>query len=238
VILQFQFSYNETLVHVLHLRGRTAFLATELGAAAGYGEGGRRFVDLIIHEWAPSLEEDDDVAQITGPELAALRREVPLPENATLALVLFRTGAERTLMRADAKFAKPLLGFLYKDVLSRVVTLRAEAPEPAPDAAAPSGDSAGPDGGGSPPPPPPRVPFWDLAACDHAATDLRRAEITGAVLRYRAINRLAYELSKDGFLTEGAANDLRVEAVEELIGRRLRTELPTFADPSDSPLAA
>lgn len=228
MILLFKFEFNGHLVHVLHLRGRTAFLATELGAAAGYGEGGRRFVDLIIHEWAPSLDEDDDIAQITGPELAALRREVPLPENSTVALVLFRTGAERTLMRADTKFAKPLLAFLYKEVLSRVVTLRAEAPEPAPDAPAPSDDSAGPDGDGAPPPPPPRLPFWDIAACDLAAAHLRRIELAGAMLRYHAIRRVSAQLVEDGFLDEGLAADLQVEALEELLGRRLRTQLPSF----------
>ena len=236
MILLFKFEFNGNIVHVLHLRGRTAFLATEIGAAAGYGEGGRRFVDLIIREWAAALDEDEDVAQITGGELAAIRREVPLPDNATLALVLFRTGIERTLMRSDAKFAKPLLGYLHRDVLSRVATL---TEDPSPPASAPaSGDSDGSDGGGAPPAPPPRLPLWGLAACDHAATHLRRIELVGAVLRYHAIRRVSAQLEEDGFLDEGLAADLQVEALEELLGRRLRTQLPSFGKLVDSPLAA
>ena len=240
MILQFQFVFNETLVHVLHLRGRTAFLATELGAAAGYGEGGRRFVDLIIHEWAPSLDEDDDIAQITGPELAALRREVPLPKNATLALVLFRTGAERTLMRADAKFAKPLLGFLYKEVLSRVVTLAEEAPKAAAapdDADDDDTDDTEGDSTEAPTAAPPRARLWDLAACDHASAQLRRVEISAALVRYHAVLRLTEQLVEDGFIDEGTAADLKVEAVEVILGRPLFTPLHRFGA-ADAPRAA
>ena len=92
--LLFQAGFDGHPIHVLHLRGRVAFLAIELGAAAGYEEDGQRFVDQLVREWAPSLEEDDDVAQ--------LAEESGMPEaRAQMLLPLLRQGD----MSLDATYA-------------------------------------------------------------------------------------------------------------------------------------
>jgi hypothetical protein len=228
----FKTEFNGQPIHVLQVRGRTAFLAQEIGAAAGYAEGGRRFVQLIVHEWAASLDEDDDIAQITGAELAAIRREVPLPETATVALVLFTFGVERTLTRADARYAKPLLGFLHKDVLSRVISLAAE---PTPKATR-DDDSDGDSGPTAPPPP--AGSLWDVVGMMRVTTGLRQLEVTSRLLRYHGVRRLGAKLLDEGMIDEGTAADLEVEALEVLLGRPLRTRLPRFGNPDDAPLAA
>src|SRR5947207_2761162 len=55
VSLTYTTRFLDSPVHVLELRGRTAFLAHEVGAAAGYAEDGDRFLQMLTTEWAPSL---------------------------------------------------------------------------------------------------------------------------------------------------------------------------------------
>ena len=115
--------FADTTLHVLHIRGRTAFLALEIGAAAGHSDGGQGFVDLLTREWAASFDEDEDVAQLVGAELDALKREVPLPPTTTTVIVLFSTGVDRALLRSHARNARALLGFIHGRILSRVISL-------------------------------------------------------------------------------------------------------------------
>lgn len=226
--------FNEHPITVLQIRGRTAFLANELGIAAGYADDGQRFVDQIVREWAACLDEDDDIAQVVGNELGVLQREVPLPSNTTTALVLFPTGAERCLVRSHARGARKLVCFLRDEVLSRVIAFN-HANTPA----------RGGTDDASPPPalPPQRVPTA-LERAMHGgklpkgalqeALDKVKAlgkRVEAADRRkdhYREMIRLAETLRADGLITRDQWAALRVEAVEELLGRPLRTSLPPF----------
>lgn len=258
--LLFQAGFDGHPIHVLHLRGRVAFLAIELGAAAGYEEDGQRFVDQLVREWAPSLDEDDDVAQLTGKELEALRRDLPaLPPTPSL-LVLFATGAVTSLLRSRARFARGLVRFLHDEVLSRVLTVR--------PAHGPTDD----DSGGAAPAAPPRPPFTlhvvamgrettretptdapipegpamehPLAAeLDRSRRQVRRlrellGDVYGLVSGVDALERLAVDLRGEGLIDDQQWAALRVEAVEERLGRRIRAPLPTFGLVEAAPLAA
>ena len=85
--------FNEHPITVRQIRGRPAFLAHELGIAAGYADDGQRFVDQIVREWAPCLDEDDDIAQVVGRKgnLNALAEGTP----ATVAPLAAPTQAPR-----------------------------------------------------------------------------------------------------------------------------------------------
>lgn len=238
--------FNEHPITVLHIRGRTAFLANELGIAAGYADDGQRFVDQIVREWAACLDEDDDVAQVVGNELGVLKREVPLPPNTTTALVLFPTGAERCLVRSHARAARKLVCFLHDEVLSRVIAFN-HANTPA---------RGGTDDGSPPPaPPPPRVstalenamrgdrppaksPMKEAADKLNAAVKRLNA-IDRRKEHYREMIRLAQELRGQDLITTDQWAALRVEAVEELLGRPLRASLPPFGlDTAQHPFAS
>ncbi len=233
--LIFTAQYDGHPISVLELRGRVAFLPHELGVAAGYLGDGQRFVDQIVHEWAESLHDDDDVAQIVGKELDSLKREVAVPRSAQSALVLFPTGAERCLLRSHARCSRDLVRFLHDDVLSRVVAYN-HANTPA------RGFSPGDD-----PTPPRVVPLGPKSALQRAMDGERarkpvlqeavdrlnaanRALADRAVRqdRYREIIRLASDLREDGLISDEQWAALRVEAVEELLGRALRSSLPPF----------
>lgn len=240
--------FNDHPITVLQIRGRTAFLAYELGIAAGYEDDGQRFVNQVVREWAVSLDEDDDVAQLVGNELGVLKREVPLPPNTTTALVLFPTGAERCLVRSHARAARKLVCFLHDEVLSRVIAFN-HANTPA---------RGGTDDGAPPAPMPPPTPI--RSALERAMarsepptpkTPLRRAveQFNAAANRldsidrrkdhYREMIRLAETLRADDLITAEQCAGLRVEAVEELLGRPLRCALPLFGlDTAQPPFAA
>jgi hypothetical protein len=237
----FKEPFNGVTIHVLQIRNRPAFLARELGMAAGHSDDGQTFVDLIVHEWAASLDEDDDVAQIVGSELDAIKREVPLPENTTMALVLFATGAERALLRSHARYSRSLIGFLHADVLSRVITLH-------------RGENDGGDQGGAPASPtPPQAhqspvaspPKQDAVKLTNAqwriylvnASMLANKHRDAAhmaerrqcrMMAFEAIDKLAGELRELALVDDEVYGALRIEAVEELLGHPLRTTIPQF----------
>ncbi len=229
--------FNEHPITVLQIRGRPAFLAHELGIAAGYADDGQRFVDQIVREWAPCLDEDDDIAQVVGHELGVLKREVPLPPNTTTALVLFPTGAERCLVRSHARAARKLVCFIHDEVLSRVIAFNhANTParggfdDGAPLVAAPapiplrSALQRAMDGETVPMP---RSPMKEAAKKLNAAVKRLNA-IDRRKDHYREMIRLAQELRGQDLITTDQWAALRVEAVEELLGRPLRSSLPPF----------
>lgn len=220
-------------INVLQIRGRTAFLVHELGVAAGYSGDGQRFVDQIVHEWAASLDEDDDVAQVVGKELEVLKREVPLPPSTTTALVLFPTGAERCLLRSHVRCSRALACFLRDEILSRVVAFNhANTP-----ARGTSGDEQGA--------PAPRTLAGALAEAIANARPAPRSGFADAVElarrkeTYREMIRLAEDLRDEGMISTEQWAALRVEAVEDLLGRSMRSPLPAFGiDPIQPPSAA
>lgn len=240
--------FNEHPITVLQIRGRTAFLAHEIGIAAGYADDGQRFVDQIIREWAACLDEDDDIAQVVGNELGVLKREVPLPPSTTTALVLFPTGAERCLVRSHARAARKLVCFLHDEVLSRVIAFN-HANTPA---------RGGTDDGAPPAPMPPPTPLrsalqramdGDRSPTPKSPMKEAAEKLNAAVKRlnaidrrkehYREMIRLAETLRADGLITMDQWAALRVEAVEELLGRPLRASLPPFGlDTAQPPFAA
>ena len=134
----FNLPFFDFTIHVLRIRGRVAFVARNLGLAAGYSDGGQGFIDLIVREWAASFDEDDDIAQITGADLEVLKREVPLPDDTNMELVLFASGVDRALTRSRARNARSLLGFLHSDVLSQVHTLYGTDPDDGSQGGAPA----------------------------------------------------------------------------------------------------
>ncbi|MFN7144985.1 MAG: hypothetical protein ACK4YP_14505, partial [Myxococcota bacterium] len=91
--------------------GRPAFLAHEVGAAAGYLDA-TDFVDRIAREWGASLEDDDDIGFLTPRELRAVHRELPDVPADDRTLVLFASGVDKTLARSHARHARPLREFL------------------------------------------------------------------------------------------------------------------------------
>lgn len=257
----FTLPFFEFTIHVLRIRGRVAFVARNIGLAAGFSDGGQSFIDLIIREWAASFEEDDDIAQITGADLVVLKREVPLPEDTNMELVLFASGVDRALSHARARNARSLLGFLHSEVLSRVHTLY-------------GGKDTDDDGSQGGAPAAPQAPLaeatasvqpgcritWHVVSRGEATTGLEQEllnafaaldteELPGPTAEARperqpvdqrgfeALVQLAEDLYEENVITDQEWRALRVEAAEELLGRRLRTQLVTF-DAPNLPFAA
>ena len=239
----FRESFANLPLHVLHLRGRTAFLALEIGAAAGHSDGGQGFIDLLIREWAADFDEDDDVAQLVGTELDALKREVPLPPTTTMALVLFPTGVERALQRSRARNARSLLGFIHGKILSRVISLGVTDDD----------DSSG--GAPAEAPPPAGLPKRAAAvlrtpaireavalakelqalvaqlqhlADTQAALGEKQDRVQRQVLGYKALLRLAADLRALNLISDFEYGALHIEAVEVLLGGEIETSLPPF----------
>lgn len=241
--LLFRESFFSSPLHVLHIRGRTAFLALEIGAAAGHSDGGQGFVDLLTREWAADFDEDNDVAQLVGAELDTLKREVALPPTTTMALVLFPTGVERALQRSRARNARSLLGYIHATILSRVISLSARDDD----------DSSG--GAPAEAPPPAGLPKRTalvirtpaireaialakelqalVAQLQHladtqAALGEKQDRLQRQVLGYKALIRLAEELYALKVISIGDYCAIHVEAVEILIGGEIGTPLPPF----------
>ena len=214
--------FDDHLIHVLEVRGRPAFLPRELAVAAGYGEDGQRFLDQVFQEWATGLDEDDDVGQLTTREFDALKRDLPGMTDRALGIVLFATGAERCLQRARVRRARELLTFVRDTVLPRFAELTgsvlpAEAPPPSRStslAAAMRGEPA-------------RVRTSALqdavAKLKSLGVRVRKAESRAA--GFRAIVEMAESLREEHVVTHEEWGALRVEAVEHLLGRGLRTRL-------------
>lgn len=213
-------TFDNHPIHVLEVRGRPAFVPCELAIAAGYQEEGRRFLDQIFHDWAAGLDEDDDLAQLTPAELDSVRRDLPWMSDTKLGVVLFATGAERCLRRARARRAQALLEFVQTTLLPRFDELTEEPePEPAPSgygstalAAVIGGDTK-------------RAPTTALqdALAKLKGGQIRKVE--GRTVGYRALVELAEALREDHVVTHEEWGALRVEAVEHLLGRGLRTRL-------------
>lgn len=241
--LLFRESFFSSPLHVLHIRGRTAFLALEIGAAAGHSDGGQGFVDLLTREWAADFDEDNDVAQLVGAELDALKREVPLPPTTTMALVLFPTGVERALQRSRARNARSLLGYIHATILSRVISLSVRDDD----------DSSG--GAPAEAPPPAGLPKRTalvvrtpaireaialakelqalVAQLQHladtqAALGEKQDRLQRQVLGYKALIRLAEELYALKVISIGDYCAIHLEAVEILLGGEIGTPLPPF----------
>jgi hypothetical protein len=233
------FTFDGHPLHVLHLRGRSAFIAAELGAAAGYGDdAGQRFVDLICRDWARSFEEDDDIAQVVGAELEAIKREVGLPATTKMLLVLFPSGAERALVLSRSRVSRSLIGFVHAVALARILTF--PHGEPADE----TGDSEGDEGSehpqSAPAQPREKAPEDRKGVLLEALAKLREVsnKLKGPAWRaqvYVEIVLLASDLLESGCISQDQWAALRVEAVEELIGRPLRSPLPPFGD--DAPNA-
>lgn len=204
------------------MRGRPAFIPSELAIAAGYQEEGRRFLDQIFHDWAAGLDEDGDLAQLTPAELAAAKRDLPGMSDTKLGVVLFASGAERCLRRARARRAGALLSFVQETLLPRFDEVTEEpapavnplvAPERTSLAALMRGEF-----------PPTRSVLADaMSKVKALGGKLRKAE--GRCVGYRALVELAEALREDKVVTHEEWGALRVEAVEHLLGRGLRTRL-------------
>jgi len=139
VSLAFITHFDHVVLHVLAVRGRPALIAHEVGVAAGYRDYGQAFVRSIRTEWNESLNEDDDLAELSGAELNAIKREVTTLAEANNVLVLFPSGVEKALGRTHVRGAQALLGFLNARVYSQVVSLgRAGVGAPIPPAASPA----------------------------------------------------------------------------------------------------
>ncbi len=252
--------FETSTIHVLQIRGRTAFVARNLGQAAGYSDGGQGFIDLIVREWAASFEEDDDIAQITGADLDVLKREVPLPDDTNMELVLFASGIDLALTRSRARNARSLLGFLHSAVLSQVHSLYgAIDPDDGNQGGAPAAPQA-PLAEEAPSPCPQARPTLRVTSVERVVdmiqqdlvghfadidSEGRSVEITvervserepGDQREFEALVQLAEDLREEQMITDQEWRDLRVEAVEFFLGRPLRTQL-TFGA-SNLPFAA
>lgn len=210
--LAFTLEFDHVRLHVLHLRGRPALLAHEVGAAAGSLAGGQSFVRAIRQEWAEGLHDDDDVAELTGAELDALRAEIPTLGVCGSVLVLFPSGAEKTLRRARLRNALPLLGMLHAQVFAKVGTF--------PGAATPTGR---PDGEEAPP--------AKTAAKPAPCTTRRQIVVIGLpeeadrFAEYLAIRTFAAAVLR---YEEDVAEYLNLErqALETLLGREIELLTP------------
>jgi hypothetical protein len=206
-------------ITVLEVRGRPAFLPFELAVAAGYAEAGKRFVDQIFWEWAQSLDEDDDIAQLVGVELAAIKREVPAFADSSVGIVLFPTGAERCLRRSHARRARELVMFIHGTCLPRFVQLTTGDQTP----------TAGPAGSTSLAKAMEGAPTRKTAIRDAFAQLRRRGvkfrKVDDQKEGYRELVHLADALREDHVVTHEEWGALRVEAIEHLLGRSLRTRL-------------
>ena len=206
-------------ITVLEVRGRPAFLPCELAVAAGYAEEGKRFFDQIFWEWAQSLDEDDDVAQLVGAELAAIKREVPAFAEASVGVVLFPTGAERCLRRSHARRARELVTFIHGTLLPRFVQLTLGEVTPTARPAGSTSLAKAMEGART-----------RKTAIRDAFMQLRRLgvkfqKVDEQKQGYRELVHLADALREDHVVTHEEWGALRVEAVEHLLGHSLRTRL-------------
>ena len=217
--VRFADTFDGHPIHVLDVRGRPAFIPSELAIAAGYQEQGRRFLDQIFHDWAAGLDEDGDLAQLTPTELAAAKRDLPGMSDTKLAVVLFASGAERCLRRARARRAGALLTFLQDTLLPR---FDAQTEEPAHPLVSPGTTSLAAVMRGDAPRT--RNVLADaMSKLKALGGELRKVERQG--VGYRALVELAEALREDKVVTHEEWGALRVEAVEHLLGRGLRTRL-------------
>jgi hypothetical protein len=213
--------FDDHPIHVLEVRGRAAFIPCELAIAAGYREGGRRFLDEIFNDWAAGLEEDDDLAQLTPTELAAVKRDLPGMSDTKLAVVLFASGAMRCLRRSRARRSQDLLEFLRTTLLPRFEAL-IPVTQAMPAGSAPSNALAKAIGGEQAP--------ARSTALREAFAQLKRLgvklhKVSDRKEEYREILHLAEGLREDHVVTHEEWGALRVEAIEHLLGRPLRTRL-------------
>jgi hypothetical protein len=217
VTVLFTVDFDDQPVTVLEVRGRPAFLPRQLAIAAGYTAPGQRFINQIERDWAGSLEEDEDLTRLTGAELAALRRDLPDWPDVREGLVLFLAGADRCLRAAHVRRSVALADFLADTVVPRFVGAVGSSPPLARTALARA--LAGE-----------RAPTSTKSALADAVNKLkalggRIQKLPDTEQGYRALLKLADDLREDNVVTHEEWGALRVEAVEHLLGRGLRTRL-------------
>ncbi|MFZ5480654.1 MAG: hypothetical protein ACOZNI_28080 [Myxococcota bacterium] len=213
----FTVDFDDQPITVLEVRGRPAFLPRQLAIAAGYSAPGQRFVDQIVRDWAGSLEEDEDIARLDGAELAALRRDLPDWPDVRDGLVLFLRGASKCLRVARVRRSLALADFLGDTVLPRFVGAVGSSPPLARTALARA--MAGEE-----------VPSGSKAALAEAVAKLKALGVRFRKAddrkgEYRELVQLADALREDHVVTHEEWGALRVEAMEHLLGRPLRTRL-------------
>ena len=232
--VRFTETFDNHPIHVLDVRGRPAFVPCELAIAAGYQEEGRRFLDQIFHDWAAGLDEDEDVAQLTPVELDALKRDLPGMSDLKLGVVLFGSGAERCLRRARARRARELLAFVRGTLLPRFDEMTGDEPENPPRSAGSTALAKVIAGD------PMRTGKGALhdALAKLKALGGRIRKVEGRGVGYRALVELAEALREEHVVTHEEWGALRVEAVEHLLARGLRTRLGLADLLDEAPAAA
>lgn len=224
VSLLFKTKFLGHTLHVLDIRGRVAFIAAEMGVAAGHLFGGDRFLTQLTREWAELLEDDDDVAFLTGRESERVRREAGLSLSTRERLVLFAPGVRKALAKSNARLAAELQRFLDEDVYPRVAAEKAIRD---PDERGANGSS-----NGSPTTPPPRS-VMSLEPAVESEAFVRRCTEYVAVRRFANL-LLVHRQDLDAYLL------LERYAVEALLGHPLWTDPPPGAPvaAADAPVAA
>ena len=203
-------------ITVLEVRGRPAFLPRQLAIAAGYSEPGHRFTEQITREWAPSLEEEEDLVYLFGRAYRTLQRELPDWSGVRYGLVLFYTGAEKCLRFAQVRRSRALAEFLMETVLPRFVAITGSD--------RPRGSTTLAQGMAGESAPPPKSALAD-AVTKLRGLGGRLQKLEEFQQGFRELVKLADELRAAGIVTDAEWACLRVEAMEHLLGRGLRTRL-------------
>ncbi len=217
----FTLDFEGQPITVLEVRGRPAFLPRQLAIAAGYSAPGHRFTEQITREWAPSLEEEEDLAYLSGSAYRTLNRELPDWPDVRHGLVLFYTGAEKCLRFAQVRRSRALAEFLMETVLPRFVAITGSD--------RPRGSTALARAIAGEKLPAPKSALADAVAKIKGLGG-RIQKLEDFQHGFREFVRLADDLRAIGVVTDGEWGCLRVEALEHLLGRGLRTRL-TVAEP-------
>jgi hypothetical protein len=207
-------------ITVPEVRGRPAFLPHQLDIAAGYSALGHRFTEQITREWAPSLEEEG-LAYLSGSAYRTLQRDLPDRPDVRHGLMLFYTGAEKCLRFSQVRRAKALAEFSMETMLPRFVAITGnDRPR---ESTALTRAIAGEKR------PAPKSTLADAVAKIKPLGG-RIQKLEDFLHGFREFVKLADDLRAVGVVTDAEWGCLRVEAMEHLLGRRLRTRL-TLGEP-------
>ena len=124
--------FEGTQLKVIDIRGRPAWIATEVGRALGYENDGARLGGLITNEWSADFKVGTDFEILQDQELRDLKdllrlttksvvsSEPPIGARARACMVLYESGVDGVALRTTQPVGVRLRRWLRDEVLPKL----------------------------------------------------------------------------------------------------------------------
>lgn len=124
-----RFSFDESPLTVVNVRGRPAWFASEIGRVLGYDKDGARLGELVTNEWAADFKAGVDFEIIKNEDLRSLKEltreyrvcgQAPVGVRARACMILFESAVDGVALKTDRPAGVQLRRWLRDEVLPKL----------------------------------------------------------------------------------------------------------------------